>query len=140
MKGSWNPQAFIESADSGRYVALLDNGQHTRAAHILKEGRDVSVLVVDSLRLNQPEQDYEDYAVSLKEDFGPGARLAFIPLDLQKSAYGCRVFSISLALKMHARADLFGQMHEALSRDADPAPGMPQMRDTPDEGAFVILQ
>jgi len=117
MKSSRRVEEFVANAAPGRYRALFDNGQHTRAADILKhESGDVSVIILDSLRSATDKSDYKDYAEQINADFGGRTKCAFIPIDLQKSAFGCRIFAMSLALKMHSREDVFSGMHGFLSR------------------------
>jgi type III effector protein PopP2 len=141
MAGSQEIDDFVRSRPNGRYRALIDNGQHTRVADIHKSESGVSVIMLDSLRVEKDETAYDDYAVNLKQDFGThaAARCAFIPLDLQKSAFGCRIFSMSLALKMQAREGDFTNMHRALySGDLSPVvPGSMQTEE--DEDAHVVL-
>ncbi|HWW71695.1 MAG TPA: YopJ family acetyltransferase [Duganella sp.] len=140
MRGSQNIDDFVQNAPYGRYRALIDNGQHTRAADIYKGAGAISVVVLDSLRVEKDPVDYEDYAVNLKQDFGQHARCAFIPLDLQKSAFGCRVFSMSLALKMQSREGEFNGIHNALHGNADLASVVPHRQQTEDDrNAYVVL-
>jgi len=141
MAGSHEIDDFVRDHPDGRYRALIDNGQHTRVADIHKSASGVSVILLDSLRVEKDETEYNDYAVNFKEEFGThaAARCAFIPLDLQKSAFGCRIFSMSLALKMQAREGDFTNMHRALySGDLSPVvPGSVQTEE--DEDAHVVL-
>ena len=140
MKGSQIIDDFVQNAPYGRYRALIDNGQHTRAADIYKGAGAISVVVLDSLRVEKDAVDYEDYAVNLKQDFGQHARCAFIPLDLQKSAFGCRVFSMSLALKMQSREGEFNGIHNALHGNADLASVVPHRKQADeDSNAYVVL-
>ncbi|WP_423595285.1 YopJ family acetyltransferase [Roseateles sp. MS654] len=117
--GSSNVRQFIEAAPFGRYRALVDDGQHIRAADIHKSEYGVSVVAIDPAQPSNANADNEreEIADLFKENFGEGAKLAFIPLDVQKSGFGCRVFSMSLALKMHAREDVFTDFHHALAAD-----------------------
>jgi type III effector protein PopP2 len=141
MAGSQEIDDFVKYHPNGRYRALIDNGQHTRVADIHKSESGVSVILLDSLRVEKDEKEYDDYAVYFKQEFGThaAARCAFIPVDLQKSAFGCRIFSMSLALKMQAREGDFTNMHSALySGDLSPVvPGSMQTED--DEDAHVVL-
>ena len=141
MAGSQEIDDFVRYSPHGRYRALIDNGQHTRVADIHKSESGVSVILLDPLRVEEDETAYDDYAVKFKQDFGThaAAKCAFVPLDLQKSAFGCRIFSMSLALKMQAREGEFTNMHSALySGDLSPVvPGSMQTED--DEDAHVVL-
>jgi|GEM_PF-4566743 len=141
MAGSQEIRDFVKFHPDGRYRALVDNGQHTRAADIHKSQSGVSVVLLDPLKAEKDETDYDDYAVNFKQEFAAhaAARCAFIPLDLQKSAFGCRIFSMSLALKMQAREDDFTNMHGALYRGDLWNVVRGSMQTDDDEDAHVVL-
>ncbi|ATG22494.1 YOPP/AvrRxv family protein [Ralstonia pickettii] len=131
--------AFIDSAPPGRYRAIVNDGAHTRAADIRKDAQGATVIVVDPLRKEKDEQEYDGYAENISAEAGEHARCAFIPVDLQKSAFGCRIFSMSLALKMHAREADFTALHDALRSGADASPLVSRARTTEELGALLVL-
>ncbi|WP_211461550.1 YopJ family acetyltransferase [Collimonas silvisoli] len=137
--GSINVGKFMASAPPGRYRAIIDDGAHTRAADIRKDASGASVIVTDPLRKEKNESDYEDYATFFNEEFGERTKCAFIPLDLQKSSFGCRIFSISLALKMHSRKETFTAFHDTLRTGAEPGSQVSQSRRTEELGTLLVL-
>ncbi|WP_112188672.1 YopJ family acetyltransferase [Ralstonia sp. GX3-BWBA] len=139
LVNSHNFGAFIESAPPGRYGAIVNDGPHTRAADIRKDAQGTTVIVVDPLRKEEDEAEYDQYADNVSSEAGEHAKCAFIPVDLQKSAFGCRIFSMSLALKMHAREGDFSALHDALRSGTDPTPLVSRAKTTEELGALLVL-
>ncbi|WP_261797217.1 MULTISPECIES: YopJ family acetyltransferase [Ralstonia] len=139
LANSHNFGAFIESAPPGRYRAIVNDGAHTRAADIRKDTQGTTVIVVDPLRKEKDEAEYDQYADNISAEAGEHAKCAFIPVDLQKSAFGCRIFSMSLALKMHAREGDFSALHDALRDGTDPVPLVSRAKTTEELGALLVL-
>lgn len=139
MVNSHNFGKFIESAPPGRYRAVVNDGPHTRAADIRKDSQGTTVIVVDPSRKEKDENEYDGYADNISSEAGQHAKCAFIPVDLQKSAFGCRIFSMSLALKMHAREADFTALHDALRTGSDPGPLVSRSKTTEELGALLVL-
>lgn len=139
LTNSHNFGAFIESAPHGRYRAIVNDGPHTRAADIRKDAQGTTVIVVDPLRKEKDETEYDQYADNISTEAGEHAKCAFIPVDLQKSAFDCRIFSMSLALKMHAREGDFSALHDALRDGTDPVPLVSRAKTTEELGALLVL-
>ncbi len=139
MAGSRHIAEFVASARPGRYRAVIDDGSHTRAADIRKDASGTSVIVVDPLRKEKDENAYVDYADNVNMEFGEHAKCAFIPVDIQKSFFDCRILSLSLALKMHDKDDAFAAFHETLRNGGDPSHHVSRAQQTEELGATLVL-